>query len=312
MKTIFLRILLTVYFFTNLEASIVDYFKKAEDKLDIHHNQVENIDFIYIINLDQRPEKFAHCVQELAPYGIQPYRFSAVNGWELSLEAINSLGVQFRPGMTKNLWGTAYLPEGNFEPHHEVMHVKGRTYFCHCMSRGAIGIALSHLSILQDAYDSGYETVWIMEDDIEVIQNPHILSQLIDQLDSLVNKRLGWDILFTDRDTKNQQGQYVPCLTYAKRPNYTPKNANRFALRSFLKKTFRKIGARYGAYSMIVRRSGMEKILNHFKTYGIFFPYDMDLYAPEDIVMYTVMNDVVSTQPRALSDNGGPNYLKNN
>ncbi|MFI5334690.1 MAG: hypothetical protein ACHQT8_05960 [Chlamydiales bacterium] len=31
---------------------------------------------------------------------------------------------------------------------------------------------LSHLSILQDAFDSGYETIWVMEDDIEVVRNP--------------------------------------------------------------------------------------------------------------------------------------------
>lgn len=311
MKSLFLKMLLTLALFTNLEANIEDYFKKAEDKFDVYRSQVKNIDFIYTINLDQRPEKFAHCVGELAPYGIYPYRFSAVNGWELSLDAINSLGVQYQSGMAKNLWGTAYLPEGNFEPYHEVMHVEGRNYFCHCMSRGAIGIVLSHLSILQDAYDSGYETIWVMEDDIEIIQNPHVLSQLISQLDSLTKKKGGWDILFTDQDTKNQEGKYVPCLGYAKRPNYIPKNTKRFSSRETIKKTFRKVGARYGAYSMIVRRSGMKKILKHFKTYGIFLPYDMDFYLPDDVAMYAVINDVVSTQPQALSDNGGANYLQN-
>ena len=40
-----------------------------------------------------------------------------------------------------------------------------------------------------------------MEDDIEVLQNPHRLSDLIDQLDLLVGSD-GWDILFTDRDIK--------------------------------------------------------------------------------------------------------------
>ncbi|MEN9343323.1 MAG: hypothetical protein RLZZ453_110 [Chlamydiota bacterium] len=311
MQRVLLRTLVITALLSNLKADITDYFKKAENKLDIHFNQMKNIDFIYTINLDRRPEKFADCERALAPYGIHPYRFSAVNGWELSLEDLNNLGVRFQQGMAKDLWGTAYLPEGTFEPHHEVMHVNGRTYFCHCMSRGAIGIVLSHLSILQDAYDSGYETVWIMEDDIEVIQNPHILSHLIDQLDSLVSKKVRWDILFTDQDTKNQEGQYVPCLGYARRPNYTPSRPERFALSSFLKQTFKKIGARYGAYSMIVRRSGMEKLLKHFKTYGIFLPYDMEFYLPDDIVMYAVINDVVSTQPRALSDNGSPNYLQN-
>jgi GR25 family glycosyltransferase involved in LPS biosynthesis len=271
---------------------------------------MKNIDFIYTINLDQRPEKFAHCLNELAPYGICPYRFSAVNGWELSLEVINMLGIQYQDGMVKNLWGTAYLPDGNFESHHEVMDVKERTYFCHCMSRGAIGIVLSHLSVLQDAYDSGYETIWVMEDDIKVIQNPYVLSQLIDKLNSLTGER-GWDILFTDQDTKNREGEYVPCFSHATRPNYAPENPEKFASRVNFNNIFRKIGARYGAYSMIVSRSGMQKILKFFKTYRIFLPYDMDFYLPDAMAIYTVISDVISTEPQALSDNGNPNYMKN-
>jgi GR25 family glycosyltransferase involved in LPS biosynthesis len=309
MKQFLLKILFALGFFNNLEASIEDYFKKAECKSENYLNQMKNIDFIYTINLDQRPEKFIHCLNELAPYNIHPYRFSAVNGWELPLEAINMLGIPYQDEMVKNLWGTAYLPERDFEPHHEIMHIKGRTYFCHCLSRGAIGIVLSHLSVLQDAYDSGYETIWVMEEDIEVIRNPHVLSQYIDELNSLTKKR--WDILFTDQDTKNHEGEYVPCLSYAIRPNYAPKHPKRFASRVTVNSTFKKIGARYGAYSMIVSRTGMKKLLKFFKSYGIFLPYDMDFYLPDDIVMYTVISDVVSTQPNALSDNGYPGYMKN-
>ncbi len=309
MKSLFLKMLLPIVLFSNLEANIEGYFKKAEGKSDDYCNQMRNVDFIYTINLDQRPEKFAHCLAGLAPYGITPYRFSAVNGWELSLEAINRLGIPYQGYMVKNLWGTAYLPEGNFEPYHEVMNVEGRTYFCHCMSRGAIGIVLSHLSVLQDAYDSGYKTIWVMEDDIEVIQNPHLLPQLIDELNSLTGGE--WDILFTDQDTKNQEGKYVSCLSYARRPNYTPNRPERFSSNVLVSNKFKKIGARYGAYSMIVSRSGMEKILRFIKTYGVFLPYDMEYYLPDDIDIYSVISDVVSTQPQALSDNAGANYKKN-
>lgn len=239
-------------------ADVEDHLKKIENKSDSH--KMRNIDFIYVINLDQRPEKFESCLNELTPYGINPYRFSAVNGWELTLEAINDLGIKYDPWMKPGIWGTSYLPQEGGEFHHEVIHVPGRTYFSHCMSRGAIGIALSHLSILQDAYDSGYNAIWVMEDDIEVMQNPHILSDLIDELDDLVGKN-GWDILFTDRDTKDNKGNNVPCSSFAARPNYTPSNQGRFAEVQVLSPNLRKIGSRYGAYSMIVRRSGMKKML---------------------------------------------------
>ncbi|EKE07736.1 MAG: hypothetical protein ACD_17C00541G0003 [uncultured bacterium] len=306
---IVVHVFLAVFSTWSLHAGLQTHFRPVEGKTTDCFNQVQNIDFIYLINLDQRPEKWAHCLNELAPYHIQPYRFSAVNGWELSLEVLNQLGVKYSPQFCKNLWGTAYLPEDNFQPHHEIMQVVGRNYFCHCMSRGAIGIVLSHLSILQDAYDSGYETIWVLEDDIEVIQNPHLLSDLITRLDNLVGKG-GWDILFTDQDTKGQDGNYIPCYDTARRPDFIPLDEKRLRLRGNVSADFRRIGVRYGAYSMIIRRSGMKKILDFYREHNIFLPYDMEYYFPQNILFYTVRSDVISTQPRAPSDNGSPGYLR--
>jgi GR25 family glycosyltransferase involved in LPS biosynthesis len=303
MKARFL-ILILIFISNSLSADIQDFFKPALNKSD--KNQMKGIDFIYMINLDERPEKFAISEKQLAAYNIFPYRFSAVNGWEIPLKNLKLLGIQYESWMKNSIMGTRYRAGDSGVPLHENMIV-GKNYFSHCMSRGAVGIVLSHLSILQDAYDSGYQTIWVMEDDVEVIQDPNILSKYIKQLDSAVGKKK-WDILFTDPDTKGQNGNYVPCLSYAPRPNFTPQNPDRFSLRKDVNSVFKKIGARYGAYSMIVRRSGIRKILNFIKTYSIFLPYDMEFYLPNDINMYSLNFDVVSTLPKALSDNGAPNY----
>ena len=204
-------------------------------------------------------------------------------------------------------WATTYPIQGNGKASHEIMQAIGENYFCHCMPLGSIGIVLSHVSILKDALDSGYETIWVMEDDVEVIRDPHVLSDLIDQLDDLVGKN-GWDILFTDRDTKGMDGNYIPCFSYAIRPNFMPANPSKFMERSMVGSNFLKIGARYGAYSMIVRRSGMKKIFNFISNYQIFLPFDMEYTLPPTIRLFTVLDDVVSTLPKALSDNGVPNY----
>jgi GR25 family glycosyltransferase involved in LPS biosynthesis len=287
-----------------LYGELENYLKKIKDKDG--YFQIRNVDFIYMINLDQRPEKYAHTISELAPYDIVPYRFSAVNGWELSLEDINKVGIIYQPWMKRNLMGTCYLPENNEEPYHEIMHIQGRNYFCHCMSKGAIGICLSHLSILKDAYDSGYEIIWVMEDDIEVIKDPHLISDAIEKLDALVGRQ-NWDILFTDQDTKDKNGNYVPCMGFAQKPNFNPINPDKFYERVDVSEDFRKIGARYGAYSIIVTRTGMKKLLDFMKE-GIFLPYDMEYTLPDSILFYNVRDDIVSTQPQALSDNGSPNY----
>lgn len=286
----------------------MDHLKKAEGKSDIH--TMRNIDFIYTINLDQRPEKYANCCQQLNPYGIYPYRFSAVNGWELTLETINDIGLKFTPGMKGGFLGTSYLPDGNFQPHHEIIGTPGQAYFCHCMARGTIGIVLSHVSVLQDAYDSGYETIWVMEDDVDVVGDPRKLSELIDKLDKKVGADQ-WDILFTDQDIRGVDGKYIPAyeIDPRGRPNFTPANKAQYSIRRQIDRNFRRIGARFGAHSMIIRRSGIEKILKFMKQYDVYFPYDMDFYLPDGIVLYNVMKDVVSNQARAISDNGGPNYL---
>jgi GR25 family glycosyltransferase involved in LPS biosynthesis len=290
-----------------LSADIPDHFKKTSDKTGDH--SMRNIDFIYTLNLDERPEKFALCTEQLNPYGIYPYRFSAVNGWKLTLEDINDIGVKYKSWMEEGHMASYYPLDGDGKPVHELMQVKNRTYFCHCMARGTIGIVLSHLSILQDALDSGYETIWVMEDDIQVIRDPNLISDMIDELDHLVGYG-NWDILFTDKDTKDKRGNYIPCLSYAWRPNYTPKNPGRFAQRKDVSPDFTKIGARYGAYSMIVRRSGMKKIMKFILENRVFLPYDMDFYLPSKINLYCVRDDIVSTLCDALTDNGSPNYDK--
>lgn len=290
-------------------SSPIDRFlRPAENKLSIH--SMPNIDFIYMINLDERPEKFALATHSLKLYGIHPYRFSAVNGWKLPNAVFNQIGVRLSKGMVpKKFMGTVYREKGahNYMSN-EFIEEEGLSYFALGMSRGAIGIVLSHLSVLQDAYNSGYKTIWVMEDDVRVLSNPHQISSLIEKLYRIDPQ---WDILFTDTDTINQNGDHVPCRALAMRPNFPIGPLSSFLQRFYpVSKEFSRTGMRYGAYSMIVRRSGMEKILRFFKTYSVFLPYDMDFWLIPTLKMYHVNEDIVSTIPNALSDNGKPGAWK--
>lgn len=299
-------IALFLAFSTFLTGALQDYLKPAPNK-ENYTCPLQGIDFIYVINLDRRPEKFVYCLKELEPWGIYPYRFSAVNGWEIPIEEINSLGVSFQRGMVGSFWGTYYNPKDAGQPHHEMIAKYGQYYFSHCMSRGAIGIVLSHLSVIKDALESGYETVWIMEDDIEVLDDPLKLEALLVELQEVSNG--DWDILFTDIDTKDRNGNYVPCFATCKRPNFVPEDPHYFNKRKVLSENIRMIGARYGAYSYLIKRSGMQKIVQFFDKYKIFLPYDIDLFMTPHLKVFTVRKDIVSTLPLALSDNGGPNYI---
>lgn len=292
----------------SMSSSIDRFFRPATNKSRIH--SMPNIDFIYMINLDERPEKFALAANSLKPYGIYPYRFSAVNGWTLPNAVFDQIGVRFYKGMApKKFMGTVYREKGahNYMSN-EFMEEEGVSYFALGMTRGAIGIVLSHLSVLQDAYNSGFQTIWVMEDDVRVLSNPCQLSSLIWKLSQLDPQ---WDILFTDIDTVNQQGDYVRCRALAMRPNFPIAPLSAFLERFYpVSKEFSRTGMRYGAYSMIVRRSGMEKILQFFKTHSIFLPYDMDFWLIPTLKMYHVNEDIVSTIPNALSDNYKPGAWK--
>lgn len=294
-------------FFSTAQATIEDHLKPIIDKPDdTSLYEMRNIDFIYLINLDKRPEKWEKCLCQLKPYNITPYRFSAVHGWELPLETINDVGVKFNLSMQGGLWGSSYtVANGEIVSENEIMHTEEKTYFGQSFSKGAIGIVLSHLSVLKDALDSGYETIWVMEDDIEVLRNPKIIPLLIEKLDLLVGEE-GWDILFTDVDYRNSKGEYVPNTGYAERPNFKPSNPHKFAERFQISEDFKRVGARFGAHSMIVRRSGMRKIWNFIRDYSIFSPYDVDYSMPEDMHLFSLTYDVVSQLTQAISDNGMP------
>ena len=286
-----------------LSADIEKHLKSVPNKSSRH--AIRNIDFIYMINLDQRPEKWKRATDQLAAFWIYPCRFSAVNGWNLSLDAINDVGVKFSSGMEGGFMATSYHVNGNFEQSHEIIQNYGQTYFGHCTARGTIGCWLSHVSILKDALDSGFETIWVMEDDIMLVQDPRMVSDLVERLDHLIGKG-NWDILFTDRDIRSADNYYVPAYGAAKRPDYG--FANDFSMKTEINSEFRRVGARFGTHSMLIRRSGMEKLWNFFKEHHMFLPIDMDLIYPAGIKLYTVLHDVVTNMPNAPSDNGGANY----
>ncbi len=291
--------------FFSLEGGIEDYFKKAENKPEA--NGIANIDFIYVINLDKRPERYQRTMKALKPYGIYPYRFSAVNGWELPFEALDELGIVYESWMPNGPICTVYRHVGDKEfISYEVMKEEGIAYYCHSLSRGAIGCLLSHLSIIQDAYDSGYKTIWIMEDDIKINSNPQELSFL---LNGLNRQAPDWDILFTDNEIKGGDGTPVPCTMIRPRPLVQLQQADYYLRRTNVNQDITKIGMRFGSASMIISRSGMKKMLDYFKTYKIYFPYDIDYFFVPGINFYACDKDIVTNIAGGESDNGAPNYL---
>ncbi|MBI2743277.1 MAG: class I SAM-dependent methyltransferase [Chlamydiales bacterium] len=303
-RWIFCLLVLTVT--SVCEADFSSHFKKVGEKRP-EECAVKNVDLIYLINLDKRPEKLEKSLSQLKPYGITPHRFSAVSGWDLTAEALNELGVSYKPGMLDSAWAAHFPSRASNSPEMDFLRDEcfGKTFFSRWMTLGAIGCTLSHLSILQDAYDSGYETIWIMEDDIAIQEDPRKISTLIEQLDRLVGRE-GWDVLYTDLDTSDAalyteandfQSDLKGDLWFFWRPDMDLSDRSVFAKRTILNDDFMRVGSRMRTHSMIIRRSGMKKILEHEKKQHIYIPYDHEIATVPGIQLVSLRRNLVTHVP---------------
>ncbi len=277
------------------------HLKRIEHTVPSH--QIRNIDYVYLINLDHRTDRLANSLKQLGPFGIRPQRVSAVFAKNLSPNVFDDVGLKFIPGMASRRWVQHYTSDGKCIPEFLTEASFGKNCFWKYTLRGAIGCTLSHLSVLQDAYDMGYETIWVLEDDFLVKDDPHAIAKLIDRLDALVGEE-GWDVLYTDceigdnpkdSDLENEQ-------TWAWRPDMGTLDPQIFTKRKKISEDFTRVGCRWQTTSMVIRRSGMKKILDYEKSHGIFFPYDLELAWAPDIRLFMLRYPMVTQDRTSDSD----------
>lgn len=122
---------------------------------------LDQIDCIYLINLDHRPERWFRSKIFFRQWGCFINRVSAVNGWGI--------------------------------PQHQLDELRGP--YDLKMNGGAVGCLLSHVSIYRDAYERGFSNIWICEDDIEFCGNIQEIPRIIKDLSKIDPD---WDLLYTD------------------------------------------------------------------------------------------------------------------
>ena len=262
--TIFLLLFLTVLLKDPCEAYLYPYqtpvLNHTREMAEVHDfSGLELIDCIYVINLDERVEKWKLTQETLNHHGLNPSRFSAINGWKFSKLIKREL---FGPYQVK-------------------------------LIGGQIGCLLSHLSVIQDAKKRGFSLVWIMEDDIDVLENPKALENLIWELSAHDPE---WDILFTDQNCKDRQGNAITYVEVVARPDQPHFPLAYYRERIIINSQLEEIHQRAGLYSYIVSERGIRKILDYFSHVYLWSPIDIDIFYIPGIKTYGTRREIISHQ----------------
>jgi hypothetical protein len=137
-----------------------------------------------------------------------------------------------------------------------------------------------------------------------VKEDPARLAGCIERLDALVGTD-GWDILYTDMDYQDyplyrEQNDFqsdlkgiLPELFW--RPDMPSNDLSRYAKRSPIDQEFLKIGSRMRTHSMIIRKSGMEKILQFEKSRKMYLPIDHEIAMIPNIRLYSLRHHLVTS-----------------
>ena len=246
---------------------------KSEFYLNIpnppEHSGLKGIDCLYVINLARRSQKWALTKFRLEEWGLHPHRVEAVDGWAISDAKKKELTGDFAPKM----------------------------------NGGKLGCFLSHLSIYRDAMKRNFHAIWVFEDDILVCCNPHQISRVIEELSILDPD---WDVLYTDFDTRNKAGDP---LTPQKRhldlrnPYIKLKPAESYFSRRRITEELSTTGFRWGMYSMVISKKGVQKLVRTFDALPLWAPIDHLIHYIPDIYEYSLVRPVVTVDRKStISD----------
>lgn len=223
-----------------IESPLQEYLVDIE--LKELYSGMELIDCIYVINLDERINRWNKLRNIWEKKGFFVNRVNAVNGWNISKDSIKALSA----------------------PHN-------------AMLGGVLGCFLSHISVLKNAYENQFEIIWVLEDDAEFVGDPQKIPELIKALSKLDPQ---WDILYTDvRNFGITTGGFGVLPVSNK---------------DYLNKDFMRVGKRFGTYSILISKSGIQKLLYYFISNPLCDAIDVIIHWIPNIRKYAVRRNIVS------------------
>lgn len=295
--TIFFMVLVSCY---ASAGSFEDCFKKCLHKRAYH--DIAGVDYIYMINAKKDLSLFRRQKKAFAKYNIVPYRFNAVDPDSLTYKAISNIGV--KAFNTKYEWEALCIKKYKkgwlMAP--KIMRDANATYFGLNMNMDKIARNLDFLSVIYDAYKSKKNCVWIMEDDVDIVVDPNILTGYLIALRTNDSK---WDVLYTDAADQVSYASNEDVFIDCARPDvdlnaleyYRPKPDEPRTMDSDVSKA----SFRVYSYSFLLSRDGMKKILSYYHKHRFFIPFSLEMQLIPNMHVYSLREPIV-TSARTATD----------
>ncbi|MCH9631318.1 MAG: hypothetical protein S4CHLAM37_13400 [Chlamydiia bacterium] len=264
-KLAFSIMLLNSVLFCQTPRDLQSFLEKTEEMVEF--SGLKEIDRIFVINLDRETKRWSYIQALTDKFELGVNRFSAIYGKEIERRRLKDF---YRHCLHKNCTGRNVSP-------------------------GQIGVFLSHLSILKHAIEKDYDVIWILEDDVAIVEDPKIIDSLVEELEQIDPD---WEFLYTDICSR-----FVRKNGTIEWNSFEENFGNDFDYSLITSKDYepykdddiQSIQHRLGAYSMILSRKGIRKLYSYFINNRMRYAYDVDLNFCEDKHMYQTNRDVVTT-----------------
>ena len=189
--------------------------KDAKGKNKESHSMA-GIDFIYVVTA-KKCHRFNDLKGRFLRYGINPYRFTAFQSKDISFDTMFRTCVHGSRRYKRIKSNKLSMHRGKPVLNKRKMSSAKAGYIHRNMSIKALSRTLSHLSIIRDAYVSGYETIWIMDSATELRCDPTILSTYISRAN---NEIPDWTSLYTDYSERDKGDNIEPLGHFFGRPDF--------------------------------------------------------------------------------------------
>ncbi len=245
---------------------------KQETNIDSNINDITPYDAIYVISLDRTPDRFNSIKKRLNDFELEPLRFSAVDGYDISLTNKKTgeiiCGKQKMQNIKKyaNIKSELYHVEYNekYKDAEFDLSTKNSNF-----SAGEIGVTFSHRAIWADVIKNKYKKVIVFEDDAIPLKN--FKENLFDLLKNIPQDS---DITFISVGIRKDKSYYYPDIDKIFRDFDNVPN-NKFVAK------IQSTNRIYGMFAYIVGENGAKKLLDITNTVN--YPLDDIVFQQDGI-----------------------------